>query len=274
MRVVMDWLEEAGIAFDVACHPQNGFNGLDLDTLNPKPYTLFIFVCGPWSGHKPLLERFAHCTRIGIDLSVKSKDHGFDILIPRNFFDVQNPDLVLASKRPGLPLAGIARVHPQPAYGDRQRHQRTGEVLDRYLAKNEVSAFPLDTLWHKNPTLVRSATQFESLIQRCDVVISTRLHGMVFALKNGTPVVAIDPIAGGSKVTAQALALEWPLIFSGEDVTEEQIQEAVRKCLNGSMDKTIQTVQSTASENLKRIKESFLQELSEINVLAKKKIGP
>jgi hypothetical protein len=41
-------------------------------------------------------------------------------------------------------------------------------------------------------------------------VDSRRLHGLVLALAQGVPAVAVDPISGGAKVLAQARALDWP----------------------------------------------------------------
>jgi len=38
------------------------------------------------------------------------------------------------------------------------------------------------------------------------------LHGLVLALKNGIPVLAVDPVAGGAKVAAQAAAWDWPVL--------------------------------------------------------------
>ncbi|PZS37364.1 MAG: hypothetical protein DLM62_19660 [Pseudonocardiales bacterium] len=37
--------------------------------------------------------------------------------------------------------------------------------------------------------------QLESMIRRLDVVVTTRMHGLVLALKNGIPALAVDPIA-------------------------------------------------------------------------------
>ena len=54
------------------------------------------------------------------------------------------------------------------------------------------------------PHVPSTAAQVESLLRRLDAVVSSRLHGMVLALKNGVPVVALDPVDGGAKVAAQA----------------------------------------------------------------------
>ena len=52
------------------------------------------------------------------------------------------------------------------------------------------------------------------MIARMDVVVTTRLHGMVLALKNGVPAVVVDPIEGGAKITRQAEVLRWPVLSS------------------------------------------------------------
>lgn len=75
---------------------------------------------------------------------------------------------------------------------------------------------PLDTRldpreWRNQAT----AAQLESVISRLDLVVTTRLHGLVLALKNGVPALAVDPVAGGAKVSAQAGAWDWPAVITG-----------------------------------------------------------
>jgi hypothetical protein len=50
-----------------------------------------------------------------------------------------------------------------------------------------------------------------------------RLHGLVLALRAGVPVLAVDPVAGGGKVTAQAAAWDWPAVLAAEQVTEQSL---------------------------------------------------
>lgn len=59
---------------------------------------------------------------------------------------------------------------------------------------------------------LRTSAEIESLIARMDIVVTTRLHDMVLALKNGVPAIAVDPIAGGAKITQQARAINWPIL--------------------------------------------------------------
>jgi polysaccharide pyruvyl transferase WcaK-like protein len=55
-----------------------------------------------------------------------------------------------------------------------------------------------------------------------DVVVTTRLHGLVLALKQGVPVLAVDPVAGGARVATQAAAWGWPVLLprSGNPVLD------------------------------------------------------
>jgi hypothetical protein len=61
--------------------------------------------------------------------------------------------------------------------------------------------------------------QFQSLLARLDILVSTRLHGLVLGLRAGVPVLAVDPVAGGGKVSAQARALGWPAVVSADEVS-------------------------------------------------------
>ena len=59
-----------------------------------------------------------------------------------------------------------------------------------------------------------TAEQVEAVIARADVVVTTRLHGLVLALKQGVPALAVDPVAGGAKVAAQAAVWGWPVLLA------------------------------------------------------------
>ena len=49
------------------------------------------------------------------------------------------------------------------------------------------------------------------------------LHGLVFALSQAVPALAVDPVAGGGKVAAQAAAWEWPAVVPAEELTEARL---------------------------------------------------
>lgn len=59
---------------------------------------------------------------------------------------------------------------------------------------------PLDTrLAHEDWRRCATPDQFVTVLSRMDVVVTTRLHGLVLALKCGVPVLAVDPVAGGER---------------------------------------------------------------------------
>ena len=177
-----------------------------------------------------------------MNVSVLNPDgHGFDYVVPRQIGDTHNPDFVFAEQRPkvGQRIAGLILVHPQNEYGDRQRHADVDRVVYEYLDKKEVMPIVLDTLHRNNRTSSRTEDELTALMCRFDLVISSRLHGLVFLAQGGRSVIAIDPIAGGGKVTSQAMALGWPLVFNSENLTVDGLRDAVEQCLDGSLSDVI-----------------------------------
>lgn len=271
MRAVGGWLAEAGVSFDIACHPVNGLEGLDIECLDPSHYSLFIFVCGPWRpADRGILDRFSHCKKIGVNLTMESPthlDHGFDYMIDRDMPHHSTADIVFSRSLPELPLIGIAQVHPQKMYGERQRHAKVATAIEDYIQRSRIVPITLDTLHHNNPVGIQSATEYENIVSRLDVVITTRLHGLVFALKRGVPAVAIDAIAGGAKLTAQAQALDWPLLLDGETVDSNEIDRAVQRCLKNEMQASIDRSLSRAQSQSQASRGEFMGILADINAL-------
>jgi hypothetical protein len=71
--------------------------------------------------------------------------------------------------------------------------------------------------------LCSTAEALTALVSRLDAVITTRLHGLVLALHAGLPALAVDPVAGGGKVTAQARAWGWPAIVAAEQAADRRL---------------------------------------------------
>jgi hypothetical protein len=90
-----------------------------------------------------------------------------------------------------------------------------------------------------------------------DVVLTTRLHGMVLALKNGVPVVAVDPVAGG-KICRQAEAIGWPVVFSIDSLTIEDLQKALNYCLTEVAQQKARECSQKAMERLQEVRATFI----------------
>lgn len=237
MAEVRDTLRDAGVTVDVATN--DGFSeGLALSEVRPEAYDRLVFVCGPLHGNRvaALLDRFPHARAVAVNVSVVDDElaRRFDQVVPRDSADTVNPDLALARPPPPLPVVGVVRAHPEPEY-DAARHGRVDEAVRLALASRPCAAVEYDTRVHPaaDPLGAHARTPQEvaALAGRMDAVVTTRLHGMVVALGQGTPVVAIDPIEGGAKVARQAEALAWPCRLLAEEVDSEQVSEALAWCL-------------------------------------------
>jgi hypothetical protein len=267
-EMVCEWLSEAGIEYDLASNQEDGVRGPNLLDLNSAEYGIFIFVCGPWYPQKKipsiLLKRFAHCLKIGINLTTSEVGKaGFDYLLARDSLQENRADLAFAKKQAYLPVVGVLLVERQAAYGSRQRHLYVKKIFDEYLATGQVVPIWLDTVINHNHVGLKSGREFESLLRKVDVLITNRLHGLVLGLKNSIPVVAVDSIAGGGKVTAQAKALGWSVLIPVEELSVEKLSETVQICL-GDMSPELKKIHQQGRASIAKTRGELLQILESL----------
>jgi hypothetical protein len=230
--LVREWLEQAGYSCQVAVSkPFDG--GISLQCAEAEKYALAVFVCGPFERKElesEFLGRFSSCYVIGLNLTLPvplDRWNPFDLLIERDSSVRSHPDLVFLSKSRLLPIVGRCLVEPYPGAID----DVANAAIDRLTSSREMVVVPIDTRLDNNSTGLKSPAQVESLLARMDVVVTTRLHGMVLALKNGVPVVAIDPEAGGAKIIRQAKTIGWKLAFAADAASDQVLQQAFEYCL-------------------------------------------
>lgn len=214
---------------------------VDARSVAASEYSHLIVVCGPffqemYARERDLFARFEHCTWIGVNLSMiapLADLNPFDALIERDSERVARPDLSFLQVQQRVPVVGLCLATKQGEYGDRQQHAQAEAKLRALIDRSGVAVVNLDTRWpaSRNDQGTANPGQFESLCARVDVMLTTRLHGMVLSLKNGTPVIAVDAIAGGDKLTTQARLLDWPEIFAASDVTPAALDQALERCL-------------------------------------------
>lgn len=219
-------LATAGIPHDIAWSPVLHPRGLTLDDAAPRNYTDLVFVCGPVHGRQveELHERYAHCHRVAIGCSVidphSAAYTGFHAVAPRDSpGSPPRRDLASAVPPGGAPVAAVVLSPGQREYGSDRRH----DVVHRQVLEwiNEITCAPMvvDTrLDSHNGRMCSSVEEVAALLARADVVITSRVHGLVFALVQGIPALALDTIAGGGKVSAQAAAWDWPAVLPAEDM--------------------------------------------------------
>ncbi|WP_082157129.1 polysaccharide pyruvyl transferase family protein [Kocuria sp. SM24M-10] len=241
MDAVADALGAAGVPHDVAwsavmCPP----GGLRLDDADPGRYTDLVFVCGPATGRSiaELHERFAHCRRIAVGVSVLDPGDpvtaGFHRVIARDRPGAgAHRDLAARPVPQAVPVLGVYLTSGQQEYGARRRHETTRSGLEAWLGGLDAARLPLETrLDPRDWRLPATAAQVGSVIARLDVVVTMRMHGLVLALRAGVPVLAVDPVAGGGKVTAQARAWDWPAVVGPEELGADLLEEQLRWCLS------------------------------------------
>jgi Polysaccharide pyruvyl transferase len=267
--VVCSCLRAAGRAYDVAlAAPFEG--GETWSSADPAEYSEVIFVCGPFGNGPPLtefLERFADRPLVGINLSLLEPLHvwnPFDLLLERDSDLTARPDLAFLGGDATVPTAGLVLIGSQPEYGERARHLQAHEVVRRVLGKREIATVEIDTrLDDRNRVGLRTPREVEALIARMDVVITTRLHGMVLALKNGVPAVAIDSVAGGAKVNRQAEALGWPAALEVNGLIDSELERALDWCLTEEARTEARRCRAQARQHLRVVLDELSSFLAE-----------
>ncbi|MFG2091568.1 MULTISPECIES: polysaccharide pyruvyl transferase family protein [unclassified Spirillospora] len=222
MEAVGGALTGAGVECELAWSPVLRPGGVDLDTADPGRYTDVVFVCGPAHGEqvRGLHRRYARCRRIAVGVSVIDPDDpavtGFDAVLARDAPAAgPRPDLSALLSAGSVPVVGVVLAPGQPEYGERGRHGAVEDELMGWLAVRSCARLPLDTrLDPRDWRLFTTAAELESVFRRLDLVVTTRLHGLVLALKNGVPALVVDPVGGGAKVSAQARVWGWPAVVT------------------------------------------------------------
>lgn len=208
------------------------------DWVEPQRYSHVVFVCGPFGNGPPvdaMIERFKASRWFGLDLSMLQKldeFNPFEKLWERDSDRTVRPDLAFLHTPKPTPIVGVIRVHPQKEYGKRGLHEQANQKIEDLLARHACVRVEIDTRLDKNLTNLRTADEVEAIIARVDCVVTTRLHGTVLAIKHGVPPLAIDPIAGGAKITKQARVLGWPHCYLTEEVSDAQLDRAFAHCLS------------------------------------------
>ncbi|MGW6337023.1 polysaccharide pyruvyl transferase family protein [Nocardia rhamnosiphila] len=229
LDAVAEWLGERGVPFVVAVSDPVRYREVirhrlaATNRVRPDQVDGMVWVCGPLPDGNALaiLDRFAGRPTIALGVSVTDSalEHRFDTVIARDRPGAPGrPDLSFGTRPRLVPVVGLIYVGPQPEY--RTQHEpRVREIVGRALAERDCAVVDIDTRLPLAGNALRTPAQLESVIARMDVIITTRLHGALLALRNRVPAVALDPVAGGAKLTAQMDAVSWPLTLTSDKLT-------------------------------------------------------
>lgn len=236
--LVAKWLEDSHIPYEIA-NSDSFPGGVDWKSVEPSSVSHLIFVCGPFGQGWPVtefLDRFEGKPLVGLNLSLLQElDQWdpFELILERDSKKMSRPDLTFLTPPSRVPIVGVIRSHKQKEYGARAMHEVANRFIDDLCRSREMAVVNIDTrLDVENEGGLRTPAEVETLISCMDAVITTRLHGTVLALKSGVPAIAIDPIAGGAKITRQVNAIDWPVWFSVENLSARPLADALEFCLS------------------------------------------
>lgn len=261
--VLCEWLTELGIDHVTAYAAPFG-TGPRIDQVDPGEFTHAFLVCGPFDPgplEADFLTRFAGCRLIGIDLSLdlpRSEWQPFDLLIERDSDERTNPDIVFAGRGELPPVIGVCLVEEHPEADV----ERANSAIERLLGRNEAARVAIDTRLDVNETGLRTKGEIEALIRRVDVVVTTRLHGLVLALKNGVPVVAIDAVRGSGKITRQCLRIGWPVVLGLDELDDARLDQALAFALSAEGRTKARECGDQAIVDVTAIREELARELT------------
>jgi hypothetical protein len=259
-----EWLESAGFSFDVALAPPFR-GGVDWRSMDPETYSHILFVCGPFGNGEPITEFLSHfsgCSVIGLNLTMlDSLDvwNPFDVLFERDSSKTSRPDITFLSCRSHVPIVGIVLIDTQPEYEGKDLRLSANQAIKRLVDSREMATVSIDTRLDINRTSLRTPVEVESLIAATDLVLTTRLHGMVLALKNGVPAIAIDSVSGGAKIKRQAETIGWPIVFTVDTITDDALMEAYDYCLTEDGRKKAKKVKAKAIAMTRKTREEFIR---------------
>lgn len=274
LELVRSWIEDIGIPYDVAPFFQSVRekmpDAVDLTMIDPAAYSHLIMVCGPvWEEQlKSIafdLNRFRHCLTIGVNLGMVTPVqtwNPFDVLLERESDRLTRPDLTLLAETSPVPVAGRCMVRKQSAYHGREHHEEARRLFDNLTLTRNFAVMDIDTRWYRDHNGLRTPAHVLSAIQRMDVLLTNRLHGMIYALKAGVPVIAIDAIAGGGKVSDQANAVGWPQCIPIEKATMARLEAALDWCLTPQARSIARACRERALPELRNVKQQFIDALT------------
>lgn len=264
-------LQALGMAYDVVPYT-DARQSVDRTWLNrfaldPSRYSHLFVICGPFTPsmaiqHESIFGSFKHCVHIGVNLTMVeplATFNPFEVLLERDSDRAVRADLSFREAPSRVPVIGLCLTGFQREYGDRHRGELAEQKLRRLIERSGAAFIEMDTSvpTETNRFGLSNAAQFESICARLDAMLTTRLHGMVLALKNGIPTIAIDPVAGGDKVTHQAQKLGWNEVFDPEQASDDDLRAALDRCLSDAGRSNAQLVRDRAIASLAGFDKEF-----------------
>lgn len=234
---VIAWLKEWGIQFEVIYSKKSG--GPGYASYNSKNFSSQIFVCGPIDGkyniQTELFEWFEGKWYFWSNsvVDVYNRMDATNTLC-RDGLVTTYPDFSFLFSVPDRPFILTIFRGAQKEYGlSNCFHDTVSNIVNEFLQSHEYFyenlSTELDCSWHD---MLRKSIAIEKFISCADIVITTRLHGLVHTLRSGRMAIAIDQIKGGAKVASLCRQIDYPYFILAENLTTGWLQENVSYLLS------------------------------------------
>lgn len=236
-----------------------GSHRVDWEDVSPTTIAALIFVCGPiLKGHpetEALFRQFHSIRKIGVSVSLFPQGHvnyldPFDEVLAREGKPDRFQDVAILApsvidrptrERAHSPTIGIALRGQQVEYGQEICLWERTEQLAHEAAHTIIEQFGGRVVMLENH-LRRSGlpqTAIESQYADCDLIITSRFHGAMTALRHLVPFIAIDQIQGGAKVLNLVGALQWPYVYEVGAIDVARLVSDASGLLAGQLDRSL-----------------------------------
>ena len=238
---------------------------VDWATTDPATLDAVLFVCGPILKDHPWSRKFfahfasAHIAGIGVSLLPLDDPNRYDPFLTvfarqggsRPFGDiaiVAPMDIFRRKAHAHDPVIGLAMRGEQSEYGkDRCLWQETESVVrDIIRAATESSTAEIVTIENHLARSGLSPADIEQQYADCDLIITSRFHGAIAALRQCVPFIAIDQIKGGAKVYDLLAGLGWPHVVKIDDANIPALSSTARTLLRGTDRQVLMAARSKA----------------------------
>lgn len=214
-----------------------GAERADWQSIEPHTLDGVLFVCGPILKNHPqtrsFFDRFSGSNLAGLGVSILPMEHAnyhnpFGRVFARQGYVERFGDVAITApqealhpttRRPEL-VIGLALRGFQSEYGAElcmweETEAVFGEIVQAANRNGRVKVVTIEN--HLTRSGI-SPDEIERQYSTCDLVLTSRFHGAVTAMRKGVPFIAIDQIRGGAKIYDLLLDLGWPHIYKIDQV--------------------------------------------------------
>lgn len=184
---------------------------VDIRAVPPDSVDCLVFVCGPLAEFiNVICDRFGRARKVAVGVSLIEElgtEKLFDAVVPRDSAGMSTFDLAVADvgwphfridQRHQAPGVGVCLVGRQAEYFAADKSNTIAVMIDKVRSEYRLPAAELNTLIYPARPNIYCA---EMELQSRQILVTTRMHATLLSVFHRIPVISIDQIAGGAKVT-------------------------------------------------------------------------